>query len=110
MPASRFLVENNGSNQSNIKAALSEAYCICKDENLSRITLVFPVKGSFSSSDIATFLGQKATALLGKGQTVDLGEGIRLELEIPKNISTYGKYEVVTVSYTHLTLPTKRIV
>uniref|UniRef100_UPI0019F2BEE6 DUF1889 family protein n=1 Tax=Pseudomonas sp. TaxID=306 RepID=UPI0019F2BEE6 len=28
-----------------------------------------------------------------------LGEGIRLELEIPKNISTYEKYDVVIAAY-----------
>jgi hypothetical protein len=99
MSASRFLIENNGSNQDNIKLALSEAYHLCKEAGLKRITLVFPVKGNFGSSDIATFLGQQATKALSKGQSVDLGDGIHLELDIPKNISAYGNYEVVLAAY-----------
>jgi len=99
MSASRFLIENNGSSQNNIKQALSEAYHLCKEAGLKRITLVFPVKGNFASSDIATFLGQQATKILSKGQAVDLGDGIRLEFDIPKNISAYGSYEVVLAAY-----------
>lgn len=99
MSASRFLIENNGSNQENIKRALSEAYYLCEEKGFKRITLVFPVKSNFGSSDIATFLGQQATKALSKGQAVDLGDGIYLEFDIPKNISAYGNYEVVLAAY-----------
>lgn len=73
MPNLRFLIENIGSNQDNIKAAFSKAYHLCKDAGLQQITLVFPAKGMFLHSDIATFLGAQIAKALGKGQTVDLG-------------------------------------
>lgn len=99
MPTSRFLVENNGSNQDNIKLALSKAYHLCKDADLQRISLLFPAKGSFSHSDIATFLGAQATKILLKGQTVDLGNNVRLEFKIPRNFSTYGNHDIVLAIY-----------
>lgn len=99
MPTSRFLVENNGSNQDNIKLALSKAYHLCKDADLQRISLLFPAKGSFSHSDIATFLGAQATKIQLKGQTVDLGNNVRLEFKIPRNFSTYGNHDIVLAIY-----------
>lgn len=59
MSVSRFLIKNNGSNQNNIKLAISIAYHLCKDAGLQRITLLFPAKGTFSHSDIAIFLGEQ---------------------------------------------------
>lgn len=99
MSASRFLIENNGSNQDNIKLAISKAYHLCKDAGLQRITLLFPAKGTFSHSDIATFLGTQATKTLVKGQTVDLGNNIHLVFNIPKNFSVYGNHDVVLAAY-----------
>lgn len=99
MSVSRLLVENNGSNQESIKLALGEAFSICRIEDLTRITLVYPSKGSFKNSDIANFLGNQATTILSKGKLVDLSNGVWLELETPKNISPYGKYEVVVAAY-----------
>lgn len=60
MSISRFLIENNFSNQDNIKTALSKAYHLCKDVGLQLVFLLFPAKGTFSHSDIATFLGAQA--------------------------------------------------
>ncbi len=34
MSVPRFLIENNGSNQNNIKLAISKAYHLCKDAGL----------------------------------------------------------------------------
>lgn len=67
MSISRFLIENNGSNQDNIKTALSKAYHLCKDAGLQRVSLLFPAKGTFSHSDIARSLGMQATKALIKG-------------------------------------------
>ena len=99
MSASRYLIENNGSSQANVELALREAYRLCKETGLKRITLVFPVKSNFGSSDIATFLGQQATNVLCKGQTVNLGNGVLLEFKIPKNISVNRNYDVVLAAY-----------
>lgn len=49
MSISRFLIENNGSNQDNIKIALSKAYHLCKDAGLQRVSLLFPAKGDRKS-------------------------------------------------------------
>lgn len=62
----RFLIENIGSNQDNIKTAFSKAYHLCKDAGLQQITLVFPAKGMFLHSDIATFLGEPNCKSIGK--------------------------------------------
>lgn len=99
MSISRFLIENNGSNQDNIKIALSKAYHLCKDAGLQRVSLLFPAKGTFSHSDIATFLGTQATKALIKGQTVDLGNKVRLEFNTPKNSPIYGNHDIVLATY-----------
>ncbi|ASN85099.1 MULTISPECIES: hypothetical protein [Pectobacterium] len=90
MSVPRFLIENNGSNQNNIKLAISKAYHLCKDAGLQRITLLFPAKGTFSHSDIATFLGEQAVKALLKDQKIDLGNSIQLDFNIPKNFSVHG--------------------
>ncbi|ART63904.1 hypothetical protein [Kushneria marisflavi] len=79
--------------------ALDEAYHLCKEAGLKRIVLLFLVKGSFGSSDIAIFLGPQVTKALSKGEAVDLDDGIRLEFNIPKNISKYENYQVVLAAY-----------
>lgn len=99
MSASRFLIENNGSNQNNIKLAISKAYHLCKDAGLQRITLLFPEKGMFSHSDIATFLGEQAVKTLLKGQNIDLGNNILLGFNIPKNFSVHGNHDIVLATY-----------
>lgn len=99
MPVSRFLVENHGSNQESIKLAFAQAFQICQSNGLSNITLVYPTKGSFSSSDIAGFLGDQASKALAKGSAVNLGSGFTLTLEIPKNIKSFGKYDVFLAAY-----------
>ncbi|MBY4675341.1 hypothetical protein [Marinobacterium arenosum] len=99
MPISRFLVENHGSNPEAIKLAFAQALHNCKSSGLSKITLVFPTKGSFPSSNIAQFLGEKAAKALTKGSAVNLGDGIQLTLEIPKNIKSFGRYDVLLATY-----------
>ncbi|EPC0891796.1 hypothetical protein ACRV3R_001081 [Citrobacter freundii] len=99
MPNLRFLIENIGSNQDNIKAAFSKAYHLCKDAGLQQITLVFPAKGMFLHSDIATFLGAQTAKALGKGQTVGLGDNIRLDFKIPKSFLPYDNYDVILATY-----------
>lgn len=99
MPVSRFLVENHGSNQESIKLAFAQAFQICQSNGLSNITLVYPTKGSFSSSDIAGFLGGQVSKALAKGSAANLGNGVTLTLEIPKNIKSLGKYSVFLAAY-----------
>ncbi|MFY2450878.1 hypothetical protein ACM90X_09770 [Enterobacter hormaechei] len=99
MSVSRFLIENNGSNQNNIKLAISKTYHLCKDAGLQRITLLFPAKRTFSHSDIATFLGEQAAKALLKDQKVDLGNNILLDFNIPKNFSVHGKHDIVLATY-----------
>jgi len=99
MSISRFLIQNNGSNQKNIKLAISKTYHLCKDAGLQRITLLFPAKGTFSHSDIATFLGEQAAKALLKDQKVDLGNNILLDFNIPKNFSVHGNHDIVLATY-----------
>lgn len=99
MSVSRFLIENNGSNQNNIKLATSKTYHLCKDAGLQRITLLFPAKGTFSHSDIAAFLGEQAVKALLKDQKVDLGNNILLDFNIPKNFSVHGNHDIVLATY-----------
>ena len=59
MPNLRFLIENIGSNQDNIKTAFSKAYHLCKDAGLQQITLVFPAKGMFCTLILQHFSAHK---------------------------------------------------
>ncbi|WP_211025126.1 hypothetical protein, partial [Pectobacterium versatile] len=61
----------------------------CRVAGLQRITLLFPAKGTFSHSDIATFLGKQAVKVLLKDQKIDLGNNIQLDFNIPKNFSVH---------------------
>ncbi len=99
MSVSRFLVENNGSNPDAIKLAFSQAYSQCKSAGLSNITLVFPTKGTFKTSDIAGFVGDAAAKALFKGLSVNLGDGIQLTFDIPKNINPFNNHDVVLAIY-----------
>lgn len=99
MTVSRFLVENNGSNPDSIKLAFSHAYQRCKAAGLSNITLVFPTKGSFISSDIAAFLGDQEAKSIAKGVPINLGTDIQLSFDIPRNIKLYDKYDVLLAVY-----------
>lgn len=99
MSVSRYLVENHASNQESIKLAFAKAFQACQDGGLSNITLVFPTKGMFTSSDIAYFLGDQVVKALMKGSEVSLGNGVSLTLEIPKNISAFGGYDVLLSVY-----------
>ncbi|MFW1430280.1 DUF1889 family protein [Vibrio parahaemolyticus] len=99
MSVSRFLVENHGSNLESIKLAIAQAFQTCQLNGLSNITLVYPTKGSFPSSDIAGFLGDSASKALKNGSSVILGDGVSLTLEIPKNIKSFGSYDVLLSAY-----------
>ncbi len=99
MSVSRFIVENNGSNPDAIKLAFSQAYSQCKSAGLSKITLVFPTKGAFKTSDIANFVGDAAAKALFKGLSVNLGDGIQLTFDIPKNINSFSNHDVVLATY-----------
>lgn len=99
MSVSRYLIENHGSNQESIKLAFAQAFQVCQARGLNNITLVFPTKGTFTSSDIAGFLGDQAAKALTKGSAVNLGNGVSLTLEIPKNISSFGGYGVLLSAY-----------
>lgn len=99
MSVTRYLVENHGSNQESLKLAFAKAFQACQDSGLSNITLVFSTKGTFTSSDIADLLGDKAAKALIKGSAINLGDGVSLTLEIPKNIRTFGRYDVLLSTY-----------
>lgn len=99
MAVSRFLVENHGSNPDSIKLAFAQAYQQCKSAGLSNITLAFPTKGTFTSSDIAGFLGDHASKALAKGSPINLGDGIQLSFNIPRNIKSFSNYDVLLAAY-----------
>lgn len=99
MSVSRLLIENHGSNPDSIQLAFVQAYQQCKSAGLSNVTLVFPTKGSFTSSDIAEFLGEKAAKSLAKGLSINLDDCIQLNFEIPRNIKSFGNYDVLLAAY-----------
>ena len=98
MSVSRYLIENHGPNETNIKLAFVEAHRLCKSKGLKSIALMFKNKRQFEMSDIAKILGEKAKKDLHKGALVNL-EGIQLSLVTTNSLSSHHSYEFVLSAY-----------
>lgn len=101
----RFLIENHGPNIDAFKIALTEAIKFSGANSIDKITLIVSVMRGFPHTVIGEFLGEQASKLLCKGETIDLGYGISMNLETPNNLSLHKKFGVVLAAY----LPEKDI-
>jgi hypothetical protein len=95
----RYLIENHGPDQDAINTAFAEAFQICTQKAISNITLLVPAKGTFQDTVVGTFLGDKVTKALCKGQIVRITDDLTMNLESPKTISPYGSYGMVIGVY-----------
>jgi len=95
----RYLIENHSTDQDGIKTSFTEAFQICTQNGISKITLLVSAKGTFPNTVVATFLGDKVTKALCKGQTVRSTYNLTMNLESPKTISSYGSYGMVIGVY-----------
>ncbi len=99
MTIQRFLIENHGPNVDAFKIALVEAIKFSRANSIDKITLIVSAKGSFPHTVIGEFLGEQASKLLCKGDVVDLGYGISMNLEIPSSLSSHKKFGIVLATY-----------
>lgn len=99
MTIPRYLVENHGSNTEAAKTILRESIQLAESTGTNKITLVVPVKGSFSSTVFGELLGDKASKSLCKGDAMNLGGGLSLELTVPKQLSPFINYGIVIGVY-----------
>lgn len=99
MNIQRFLIENNGPDVDAFKMALVEAIKFSHANSIDKITLIVSVKSGFPHTVIGEFLGEQASKLLCKGEAVDLGYGIFMNLEIPSSLSSHKKFGVVLAAY-----------
>jgi hypothetical protein len=99
MSVSRFLVENNGPNIEAFKTALAGALQFSSANGINKITLVVSTKGTFSSTVIGEFFGAQVSKILCKGDAVDLGGGVSLNLETPRDVASHKNYGVVMGIY-----------
>lgn len=99
MNIQRFLIENHGPNVDAFKMALAEAIKFSHSNGIGQITLIVPAKGGFPNTVIGEFFGDQTSKLLCKGGVVDLGYGVSMNLEIPRNLSSHKKVGVVLATY-----------
>lgn len=99
MTAKRFIVENNGADKAAVNTLFQEAVKYCVSNNICEITLLASSKSGFSSTVVGEVLGQQNSKSLTKGGNVNIGTGVSLNLEIPKNISPAKNYGLVVGLY-----------
>lgn len=99
MAIPRYLVENHGPGKEAAKTILRESIQLAESTEIEKITLVVPVKGSFPSTVLGELLGDKASKSLCKGEILNLGDGVSLELTTPKQLSPFSNYGVVIGVY-----------
>ena len=99
MTLQRFLIENYGPNVDAFKMALAEAIKFSRLNGISQITLVISAKGGFPGTIIGEFFGDRISKLLCKGGVVDLGHGISMNLEIPRNLSSHKNFGTLLATY-----------
>jgi hypothetical protein len=95
----RFLIENNGPDEANLKMMLREVLQFATTNNSCKVTLIVPSKGDFQYSFMGQFLGEIASKMLCKGAAVELQQGLTMELTIPKQVSSHGPYDIVIALY-----------
>ena len=99
MTLQRFLIENYGPHVDAFKMALAEAIKFSRLNGISQITLVISAKGGFPGTIIGEFFGDRISKLLCKGGVVDLGHGISMNLEIPRNLSSHKNFGTLLATY-----------
>lgn len=99
MTVKRFIVENNGPDTAAVQTLFQEATKYCASSNICEITLLVSSKTGFSSTVVGEALGEKNSKALTKGGSINIGNGISLNLEIPKNIYSAKNYGLVIGLY-----------
>lgn len=95
----RYLIENHGPDQEAIKTAFAGAFQVCVQHGITSITLLVPAKGAFPTTVVGTFLGDKVTKALCKGETVRIGDDLNMDLESAKTFAPYKSYGMVIGVY-----------
>ena len=99
----RYLIENEGADETTFRLAIIESKTICHQLGLSRITLLVPAIGNISGSIVESNFGKDITKKLCNGESYKLN-GIMIDLLSPrqKRFSFNTSYE--TVIAMHLSL------
>ena len=97
----RYLIENHGPNDANVKFMFRESLRMCQREGISRITLCVPNKGDFPTTIVGRLLGDAAKKLC-KGQTVLLPGNLPLDLVCANKIPHSCTYEMIIGVYLSL--------
>ncbi|MCG2629431.1 MULTISPECIES: hypothetical protein [Bradyrhizobium] len=74
----RYVVERS---PDQVRLAFKSVLEICKERNISSVTLVVPQKGGFDRTIVAEFLGPNVVKALVKGQPVLVAQGVQMKLE-----------------------------
>lgn len=90
----RYLIENNGPNEANVKFMFRESLRICQCDGIAKITLCVPSKREFPTTVVGKVLGGLARKLC-QGQIVRLQENLSLELVCASKIHPFSVYEMV---------------
>ena len=64
-----------------VRLAFKSVLEICKEKNITSVTLVIPQKGGFDRTIVAEFLGANIVKALVKGQPVLVAQGVQMKLE-----------------------------
>lgn len=64
-----------------VRLAFKSVLEICKEKNITSVTLVVPQKGGFDRTIVAEFLGPNIVKALLKGQPVLVAQGVQMKLE-----------------------------
>lgn len=82
-----------------METTFAGAVRVCAENGISEITLLVPVKGGFPNTVVATFLGNRVTKTLCKGQSVKIADDLTMNLESSKTFSPYKSYGMVIGVY-----------
>jgi hypothetical protein len=74
----RYIVERSADQ---VKTAFQGILKLCKEHNITHVTLVAPQKGNWDSTIVARFLGEPVAKSLMKGQSITLTQGVSMTLE-----------------------------
>lgn len=97
----RYLIENHGANEANVRFMFRESARICQRDGISKITLCVPSKREFPTTIVGRMLGDVAKKLC-QGQTVPFAENLSLDLMCASKIQPFCVYEMIIGVYLSL--------
>lgn len=97
----RYLIENHGPNEANVKFMFCESVRICQRDGMSKITLCVPSKREFPTTIVGRMLGDTAKKLC-QGRAVPLLGNLLFDLVCANKIQSSCTYEMIIGVYLSL--------